>query len=38
MEGKVLEVENLNAWYMVKKSPFSRKEKKTVLHACTDCP
>ncbi len=32
MEKKVLTVSNLNAWYMVKKSPFSRKEKKVVLH------
>ena len=32
MAAKTLEVSNLNAWYMIKKSPFSPKEKKVVLH------
>ena len=32
MADRVLEVEGLNAWYMVKKTPFSPKEKKVVLH------
>jgi len=32
MAGRVLEVEHLNAWYMVKKSPFSPKQKKIVLN------
>lgn len=32
MAEKALEVKGLNAWYMVKPTPFSRKEKKVVLH------
>ena len=32
MADRVLEVEGLSAWYMVKKTPFSPKEKKVVLH------
>lgn len=37
MAGKVLEVSGLNAWYMIKKSPFSPKEKKVVLHDLNFC-
>ena len=32
MAGRVLEVEHLNAWYMVKKNAFSHRQKKEVLH------